>query len=143
MRVQAAPALVLLAGIAFLGSSCGGHPAEKHDAGLLPGLCVPTPSDVYKKCTTSVDEASCEANQGEWSTGPSGATYCRCATGQKECRCGADGQCLGSCIGEPAGEINPATCAALGQGYCSEWNVVFGCWCVFGYNGRATPICWD
>lgn len=87
-------------------------------------------------CRFTMDEAECEAHDGEFSeaAGASQLPHCFCRTDDFGETCDHNRQCQGICIAAAAGAT---------EGTCSEHATAFGCFLMFIREGVADSICVD
>ena len=96
----------------------------------------------YPDCIQAQDEESCVAAGGAW--GPVGLypePVCQCPTGQGDCRCTRQTDCLSACIAEFTGGM--FECEGVVEGRCSPVSLTLGCFCWIDENGEAMGICAD
>lgn len=99
----------------------------------------------FDACTSAHDPGACVDAGGAWQVEqsdylPITLRYCQCATGQGDCACDKNSQCLGSCV---TALVNSG-CAGVTQGHCTSTAGERGCYCLFsGEKGVAQGVCAD
>lgn len=118
---------------------CDAQPTPTATVTPTPALCGdPTLMERLGACRASQNEGDCIAAGGRWARDPFNlAFFCFCPTGQAECPCARQADCVNFCI---APRVD-GQCSDTAAGICSAEAPPTGCFCQIDADGQVSQIC--